>query len=403
MQGDGWTANANSQWQELKSTGEASNALVQSGGSQVQFNVPSYPSQMYDGAQKSDAGGASSPSGGISIARPAGQDGQGVDAGKTFPLSGGLSIKAPQVNMPPGAPGAGVDGDATPQGNAANDVQLTGHNIYSGGSSPREAKPAVRNEQWNDEVPSDFTKDRQRDFLGLSIASYEDDGGQQKGLIPKNKVVVSPDEMRRLGLKPEWFNDSVSGFNSTLYKDTVTGEYTLAFRGTESKNWGDRNDWETDVVQEVGAGGKQYEETINLARALDKAMKANNARLTFTGHSLGGGEATAAALATGRRAVTFNAAPVNQETLLQAGIVYNANKSQRLVTSFYVPGEALSVLNTITPSLNYMAGGYLPRGLRPPPALANIEGKRIGLDTNAGWDSLFEKHKTPALQDSMKP
>ena len=52
---------------------------------------------------------------------------------------------------------------------------------------------------------------------------------------------------------------------------------------------------------------------IDNARKLSKELK--NSELTFVGHSLGGGLAAAASMATGRAAITFNRASVSERTI----------------------------------------------------------------------------------------
>ena len=99
-------------------------------------------------------------------------------------------------------------------------------------------------------------------------------------------------------------HDFEHGFSATLTK-APSGTYYLAFRGTES--W---QDFGVDVAQGFGFSVTQYDQAITLTQQVkDKLPK--GATLILTGHSLGGGLATAAAYATGLDAVTFNAASVN--------------------------------------------------------------------------------------------
>jgi hypothetical protein len=142
-------------------------------------------------------------------------------------------------------------------------------------------------------------------------------------------------------------------------------------------------------------------------------MKKNGARLTFTGHSLGGGLATASSAATGRRAVVFNPAAVHPDTLSREGVVYNKNNTDRLVTSMFVPGEVLSVLQTATPVINAsyrhnpIAGTPI---MRKVPQVGDIQGHRVELDTHISpWNAdprdpmnVVSKHKVEALHDSMQ-
>ena len=98
-------------------------------------------------------------------------------------------------------------------------------------------------------------------------------------------------------------------------------------------------DWANNVEQGTGiiAEGWQYERAKREALLARDEARRLNYRLTFTGHSLGGGLATAAALHTNRPAVTFNAAGVNSWTT-------NLSNASRLITNYRVKGEVLSTL-----------------------------------------------------------
>ncbi len=68
------------------------------------------------------------------------------------------------------------------------------------------------------------------------------------------------------------------------------------------------------------------------------------AELTMTGHSLGGGLAADAAIATGRSAVTFNAAGLNPLTVLdEGGLSFGGS-----VINYSVEGEILTELQSHT-------------------------------------------------------
>lgn len=83
-----------------------------------------------------------------------------------------------------------------------------------------------------------------------------------------------------------------------IYSDNQ--QYVLSFAGTN-----DRHDWLSNIRQAVGYEDVQYNEAVALGKT---AKMAFGDALVITGHSLGGGLAATAALATGTFAVTFNAA-----------------------------------------------------------------------------------------------
>jgi putative lipase involved disintegration of autophagic bodies len=76
-------------------------------------------------------------------------------------------------------------------------------------------------------------------------------------------------------------------------------------------------DWLSNVRQATGYDDVQYNQAVAVAKS---AKAAFGDALVIAGHSLGGGLAATAALATGTVAVTFNAAGVSDYTLNRMGI-----------------------------------------------------------------------------------
>ncbi len=127
-------------------------------------------------------------------------------------------------------------------------------------------------------------------------------------------------------------------FAAELYSNGSA--YVLAFRGTEP-NWAD---WYTNVAQAAAGplAPTQYQEAVALAQRVGQSV--GGAELTMTGHSLGGGLAAAAAIATGRSAVTFNAAGLNPLTVLdEGGLSFGGS-----VINYSVEGEILTELQSHT-------------------------------------------------------
>jgi hypothetical protein len=121
-----------------------------------------------------------------------------------------------------------------------------------------------------------------------------------------------------------------SGFQGALYKGTYNDktEYIYATAGTQDVG----KDGVADVKQVFGAS-KQYEESVALAEGLSDEY----AGVSFTGHSLGGGLASANALAVEGKAVTFNAAGLSRGTKKNLGLSGNTAN----ITAYVVSGEAL--------------------------------------------------------------
>ena len=107
------------------------------------------------------------------------------------------------------------------------------------------------------------------------------------------------------------WNDDASGFKSALYERNYKGkiEYTYATAGTD---FNQINDWKNNFQQIIGKS-EQYDISKNNAKIISNVIGKHE--LTFTGHSLGGGLAATNAFATGRKAMTFNAAWVSPNTI----------------------------------------------------------------------------------------
>ena len=123
-------------------------------------------------------------------------------------------------------------------------------------------------------------------------------------------------------------NDLSTGFKADVYKDEQ-GNYVLAYR----RAYGDPNHPENDLVhdwskewtdeniqQGVGMGSEQYEKSIDLARKVKKGAAKKGKQLTITGHSLGGGLATAGGAATGCKTYAFCPAGVHPNTYEKYGV-----------------------------------------------------------------------------------
>lgn len=146
-----------------------------------------------------------------------------------------------------------------------------------------------------------------------------------------------------IGLRASEFSNSESGFSATLFRNTLTGEYVLGFRGTDGFVNPDNI---SNLQQGLGISSEQYRQATRLARDVNR-NSAVDGNLSFVGHSLGGGLASAAALATGQDAQTFNAAGLSEGE--QARIAEQFGRQTPNVTAYYIQGEVLSTLQDSTP------------------------------------------------------
>jgi len=126
-----------------------------------------------------------------------------------------------------------------------------------------------------------------------------------------------------------WGGDD-HGLDYTLFQHKDTGDMVLAFRGTEPLSV---EDWLEDIKQAFGTA-KQYKNAVSLTKSLQAKAKKNGTLLFLTGHSLGGGLATAAALSTGCEAIVFDSAGVSDDTIRNLHL--NVEKHAQKVTNFNV-------------------------------------------------------------------
>ncbi len=145
------------------------------------------------------------------------------------------------------------------------------------------------------------------------------------------------DDLVQIGLQTEDLSSPQSSFRARVYVAEGDGgpHYVVSFRGTT-----DGSDWKANARQGVGLSSDQYGRALLIAKAIRRHPEA---QVTITGHSLGGGLASAAALASGRDAQTFNAAGLSEATIGQAATI-RGDASAPKIAAFYVRGEILSAV-----------------------------------------------------------
>jgi hypothetical protein len=128
-----------------------------------------------------------------------------------------------------------------------------------------------------------------------------------------------------------------AGFGAALYHEN--DHYYLAMRGTKMTSGAN---WWANIKQALGFRTAQYNMAVKLS---DIVYRRTGGNVTFVGHSLGGGLASAAAYATGGNAVTFNAAGLSWRYRI-------GTPGPGRITANYIRGDILSLGQdfTILPS-----------------------------------------------------
>lgn len=156
---------------------------------------------------------------------------------------------------------------------------------------------------------------------------------------PAGYRAASDSDLARLGLTPDMLEQpGESSFRARVYVSGEAGQerYTVVFRGSQS---GD--DWKSNAQQGLGFGSTHYANALEIGKKLART----DADVTLVGHSLGGGLAAEAAIASGRSADTFNAAGLHQNTIEKAQAIAEANgRGSSSINNYRVHGEILTAL-----------------------------------------------------------
>ena len=201
-----------------------------------------------------------------------------------------------------------------------------------------------------------------------AVSKFDDDYKEELTNKLKSKELagykrVEGKELDYLGISTSDLQNRNHGFKAEVYTDSE-GNCILAFRGTTSdpRDMGKRDlpfmpnwswDWIDDnASQGLGLGSEQYEDAIRLAQKIN-ANKPEGKELIVTGHSLGGGLATAAGAATGSETYAFNPAGVHPNTYEMYGV---KNPDTSKVHTYYSNQDFLNMGNNLLELMPDSAG-----------------------------------------------
>lgn len=100
-----------------------------------------------------------------------------------------------------------------------------------------------------------------------------------------------------------------TGFHAEMYYNKITGEYTIAFEGTNATELADIK---ADAMIGFNEVSKQHDLAMRIAEYINNLDLPDNVKINVTGHSLGGSLASVVGLATGLPTYTYNSAGVNR-------------------------------------------------------------------------------------------
>lgn len=182
-----------------------------------------------------------------------------------------------------------------------------------------EQGPVVPGGSFADQVRGQSQQPIDRDLALLSQDVYNAEAAGPIGA--GNWTRVSDEQLLADGIDPTKLQSDANGMQSAIYTDG-SGRYVLAYAGTDPKSL---QDWLTNAGQGLGFDTAHYNQAVRLAQ---DAADAYGDNLVITGHSLGGGVASAASLATNNPPVTFNAAGLSDETIRSLGLVPDVARAE---------------------------------------------------------------------------
>lgn len=155
-------------------------------------------------------------------------------------------------------------------------------------------------------------------------------------------------------------------------------------------------DWTNNIEQGIGMDSEYYKKAIDIGKVIRGSTD-------ISGHSLGGGMASAASMASGKSAWTFNAAGLNSGTVEKYGgkILGSADN----IKAYRIDGELLTSLqevhneedydlikNSLPESLQKPWGAALPFTLKEWGSLAAPDAVGTQHILSGGTGSLLDKH-----------
>lgn len=196
--------------------------------------------------------------------------------------------------------------------------------------------------KWSDDLSPEKLFGRQSqsyDYLIGLIASgvYFKDWETMHGVERLNHT-----QLHEIGIDSILLRDTSTGFEANICRFNEL--YIICFAGSD-----ELVDFYADIRQGLGYYEPQYFQAVNLTNILYKVSKGN---MICVGHSLGGGLATFAALASNTPCIAFSSAGVAKNTIQRIGMDYEKAKqiaNDGLVRFYVVRYDWLDLLQSLKP------------------------------------------------------
>lgn len=201
-----------------------------------------------------------------------------------------------------------------------------------------------------------------------------------RGTLPAGtRQVTDASELARLNLDSTMLDRGA--FHAEVYATGAGGSeaYTVAFRGSGGRV----GDWVTNGQQGLGLPSNHYAQALEIGRSIARADPTLD--VSFVGHSLGGGLASHAANASGREAITFNAAGLHSVSRAEGAAVAAENGLRTgTADNFSVPGEFLTTAQNVIP--------FVPRAFGETHALPLVRPEGVGAFSQFGPLGPINRH-----------
>lgn len=174
-----------------------------------------------------------------------------------------------------------------------------------------------------------------------------------------------------------------TGFHAELYFNKITGEYTIAFEGTNATEMADIK---ADAMIGLNEVSKQHDLAMRIAEYINNLDLPDNVKINVTGHSLGGSLASVVGLATGLPTYTYNSAGVNNAMAEKYGFgdmsassnikAYQSNTDpltsvQEGSLKPIVVGTVITVVSSVNPAKGVALASETAKGNTASPAVGD--------------------------------
>jgi hypothetical protein len=199
-------------------------------------------------------------------------------------------------------------------------------------------------------------------------------------LAPEGMLPATDDELKNMGLTQEMLVPPESDFRAAVYKldPSVWGKeyeerYVVAFRGSTLS----KQDWRENMRQGVNEYSEYYKNAVEIGQKISKSPLSGSVQLT--GHSLGGGLASAASGGGGLPATTFNSAGLNLNTVGRYAADPKAFSNPANIRGYRTEGEVLTGMqeNSLLATLGLAKPAVAGEKIDLPPLNPNLPAEEL--------------------------